>query len=763
VRPLTDRPTPAWLLGLAALVLAGAAALAYRNGLAAPFVFDDVMGIERNESIRHLWPPAALLHPPFDTSVTGRPFLNYSFAVSYALGGERVQAYHVANIVIHLLAGLALFGLVRRTLPRASPRYSPGDCTLLGFVVALLWLVHPLQTESVTYLIQRAEALMGLFYLLTLYCFVRATEEDARNSTGWLVLSFLCCFLGMATKEVMASAPVIVLLYDRTFVAGSWREAWRRRRGYYLGLASTWVLVAWLALGTKSRNGTAGFGIGVRWGDYLLTQASAITRYLQLAFFPRHQAFDYGAQWVGRAWSVLPQALLVAVLAGATLWALWRRPALGFLGAWFFAILAPTSLIPGNRQTIAEHRMYLALAPLVVLVALLAHRAAAGLLRDPRRRTRAILALAGALALVLGVATARRNAVYLDVFGLWQDTVAKTPGNFYARNNLGNLYLTSGQVDAALAQYDAALRLKPDFPEGHNNHGTALAHAGRPEEAKAEYRAAIRLRPEFYPDAHNNLGVALARDGDDAGALAEFQGVLRVRPDYLEVYFNEGNALAKLGRAPEAIAAYRAALDRGLKLPALHNNLGNALASLGRTREALAQYVAAVRLDPGYADAYNNLGTALAKSHRLPEAIKEYQQSVWLRPRATESRLNLANALAHAGRLAEAETQYREVLQMDPDSFETRNNLGTVLAQDGLWPEAIGEYEAALRLNFSAAAVHDNLGTALLHLQRRAEARQQFEIALQLQPGLAEARQNLNRLQALSGSGPRLHPRVPGL
>jgi protein O-mannosyl-transferase len=765
VRRPSDRPTSAWTLGLAALVLAGGAALAYRGSLTGPFFFDDVMAIERNETLRHLWPPDALLHPAFDTSVSGRPFLSYSFALSYALGGAQVRGYHLANLVIHLLAGLVLFGFVRRTQARTPRQDAPEVCTLLAFVVALLWLVHPLQTESVTYVIQRAESLMGLWYLLTLYGFVRAVDREAAGGSGrvWLGASVFCCFLGMGTKEVMASAPVLVLLYDRTFAAGTLREAWRRRRGYYLALAATWLLVGWLSFGTKSRNGTAGFGIGVRWWDYVLTQFAAVAQYLRLVFWPRPQIFDYGTQWVSGVSAVLPQALLVAALASVTLWALWRRPALGFLGTWFFAILAPTSLIPGNRQTAAEHRMYLALVPVLIFTVGGLYRLSARVWRNPAGRNRAFLVLGLAAALVLGAATARRNEIYRAQRLVWEDTVAKNPGNFNARNNLGNFLLIDGKLADALAQYEAALRLKPDFPEGHNNHGTALAHAGHPDEAKAEYREAIRLKePEFYADAHNNLGVALARDGDQAGALREFQAVVKARPEYLEVYFNEGNALARLNRPEEALAAYQEALRRGLNLPQLHNNYGNVLSDLGRTREALAQYVTAVQLDPNYADGYNNLGTALARAHRLPEAVKEYQQAVWLRPRATDLRLNLANALAKTGRLAEAETQYREVLQMRPDSVETFNNLGNVLEEDGQSLEAVAQYEAALHVQFESPEVHNNLGAALLQLKEYEAARREFATALQLKPGYAKARENLEALNALPRTGPR-RPTVPGL
>jgi hypothetical protein len=214
----------------ASIVLA--AVVVYGNSLSGSFVFDDVPSIAANPTIRALWPLTGPLSPPVAGGVTvgGRPLLNLSFALNYALGGMAVGGYHAINLVLHALAGLVLFGLARRTLLQAGlgVRFAK-DSTSLATALALLWTVHPLQTESVTYTVQRAEALCGLLYLLTLYAFVRGTTTSANP---WLWLSVATCFLGMASKEVMVSAPLMVLLYDRTFVAGSWGEAWRRRWRY---------------------------------------------------------------------------------------------------------------------------------------------------------------------------------------------------------------------------------------------------------------------------------------------------------------------------------------------------------------------------------------------------------------------------------------------------------------------------------------------------------------------------------------------------
>ena len=315
--------------------------------------------------------------PNHGETVTGRPLLNLSFAVNYAISGLNVWSYHAANLAIHVLAALLLFGILRRTflLPRwaeflsaafAEPALRLG---CLALAIALLWAIHPLQTESVTYIVQRAESLVGLFYLLTLYCFIRGATSGRGRS--WYAAAVLACLLGMASKEVMVSAPLMVLLYDRAFLAGSFREAWRRRYGVYLALASTWLLLGWLVIVAGNRGGSAGFGAGVGSWAYLCTQFGAIVHYLKLSVWPHPLLLDYGPDTVPMTLEILPDAILVVLLGLATLVALWRWPKIGFLGAWFFAILAPTSsIVPVATQVVAEHRMYLPLAAVVTAVTL---------------------------------------------------------------------------------------------------------------------------------------------------------------------------------------------------------------------------------------------------------------------------------------------------------------------------------------------------------------------------------------------------------
>jgi tetratricopeptide (TPR) repeat protein len=588
--------------------------------------------------------------------------LNLSLALNYALSGDAVWSYHALNLLIHVLAGLALFGLVRRTLLRQGyggqalqqPVLSKqfGEASLpLAFAVALLWVVHPLQTECVSYVTQRAESLMGLFYLLTMYCFVRGAEagksrvesQESRDAPAsgselstlssklWFTASLLCCLLGMATKEVMASAPLMVLLYDRTFVAGTFREAWRRRGGWYLGLFGTWLVLGFMMVGMGSNRGlVAGSGFNVTAWTYALTQCRAILLYLGLVVWPRPLVFDYGTDVVQRVAAVAPQALVLMLLVAGTIVMLRYRPVLGFLGVWFFAILAPSSsVVPLFGQTMAEHRMYLPLAAVIALVVL-------GLYARIGQRSLIIFAAA---VVGLGWLTIQRNKDYRSNLAIWSDTVAKRPGSARAHYNLGAaLTGVPGRQAEAVSEYEKALQIQPDYPGAHNNLGCILANIpGRLPEAIGHLEAAFRLVPG-YAKAHNNLGIILYKNERIPEAIVQFKEAVRIDPDYTEAHYDLGFALDKVGRISEAIFQLEEVVRINPNDAAAHKNLGIAMDKAGRMPEALAQFEEAVRIDPNDAMAHKNLGIALSKVGRIPEALVQYKEVLRINPDSVDAR-----------------------------------------------------------------------------------------------------------------------------
>ena len=631
-----DRPSPSPPariaspnIGLAAAIIAGAALIAYANTLSAPFIFDDTNAITHNPSIRS-W-STALFPPVAAGSAAGRPLVNLSFALNYALGGERVEGYHVVNLLIHLAAGLTLFGLVRRTLLQPLLRERWGAVAFrVAFFSALLWTVHPLLTESVTCLAQRSESLLGLWFLLMFYCLVRAAEPE--GSHRWLAGSFVACLFGMFTKEVMVVAPVLAVFFHVLLIDGSWRAAWMRHRRFFLLLAATWGPLVFLVWQNRTRDGAAGFGLGISSWDYALTQCRAIIHYLALSFWPHPLVMDYGrtvAQGVGEVW---PQMLLLAMLAGITVAAVLKKVPAAFAGVWFFAILAPSSsVVPLITQTIAEHRMYLPLAGVIVLTVTGAH-ALAG--------RRSFIALA-AIAVVLMMASMRRNEVYRTALSAWGDVVAKAPDNPRALNNLGNLLDDAGQPDEALRHYQHALAIQPDDAMAHYNVANTLAHRNQLPEAIDHYRESLRLDPKSA-DTHLNLGNTYALQAHWAEAETEFAAALRLNPGDPLAHNNRGNALSRLGRQAEAVQEYAAALRGMADDPAVHFNLATALAADGQMPEAIRHFQITVHQQPARADAHFRLGVLLVRENRREEGVAELRQALRLKPDYAQAREALA-------------------------------------------------------------------------------------------------------------------------
>ena len=722
-------------LACGALVLAIFAA--YSNSLSGPFVYDDKDSIVNNLTLRHLWPLSEVLAPlSGGLTVSVRPVLNLSLALNYAAGGLDVRGYHVTNVLIHVLACLTLFGLVRRTLAQPSLRERFGAAVVpVAFTVAALWALHPLQTEAVTYIVQRAESLMGLLYLLTLYGFVRSVDAPAPRR--WQVLSVAACLLGMATKENMVSAPVLVLLLDRAFVAGSFAEAWRRRRGFYAALAATWILLGGLLASTGgNRGGSAGLGVDISWWDYVLTQFPALVHYVRLSFWPAPLVFDYGTFWIGSLADVWLQACVVVALIAGTVFAWWRKPAVGFFGVWFFAVLAPTSLVPGMTQRIVEHRMYLALAPLVGLIVATVY------LRSGRRGLAVLLALAAGL----GSLTFQRNADYCSEIALWGDTATKRPANAGAHASLGAALADVGRMAAAVPEYETALRLRPNFLTARNNLGSALISIGRVGDAIQQLEESLRQEPD-NAQAHLNLGVALDTLKHTFEAIPHYEAALRRDPNLAPAHNNLGDALSRSGRNAEGIAHLQEALRLKPGYVDAHYNLAAALARTGRMDEAQAQFEAGLQLKPADAEAHAHWGGVLLATGHPAEAMAQFESALRLQPASAANHYNYGSVLATAGRLDEAVRQLEAALRLKPDYVDAHNNLGNALTLLRREAEALPHYEAALRLDPNHPSAHNNLGLALARLGRLPEAAAQFAEALRLAPNYQEARDNLARAQ----------------
>jgi tetratricopeptide (TPR) repeat protein len=636
-RPPGSSPRRAWAF-LAGTLITLLVAAAYSHTFRVPFLFDDESAILANPSIADLSHLAAASTAPKWVTTARRPLLNLSFALNYAYGRLDVRGYHAVNLAIHVFSALALFGLVRRTLELPSLRERFGHHALwLAAVVAALWALDPLQTESVTYISQRAESMAGLFVLLTLYFFARS--RASRHASVWLALSVTACLLGLSTKEVAVTAPLLVLLYDCAFCGVSPGAAVREKWGYYTSLAASWLWLGFLVFNSGLRESRVGTGFGITPWDYACTEAKVIARYVGLSLWPHPLVFDYGpgirVDGLGGVW---PYALaVVAAVAAALLFWRWSRP-LGFVATSFFVLLGPTSsFVPLGGEPMAESRLYLPLAAVLIL-------GVAGVFRWIGIRGVTALAL---LAIGLGYLTLERNRIYLSEIGIWQDTVAKAPGNYRAHENLGDALLKAvpPRLAEAASQYEAALAIKPDSVIAQCNLGAVLGKLpGQTQAAIGHLKEALRLNPNYAPahvDFANILANNLQRTPE---AISHYEAALRLNPGSAETEYNFASLLVRLpARILDSIPHYEAALRDKPDFFDAHLGLAIILSRVpGRMNEAIGQFKAALALDPKSVKAHYRLGIAYLWGQRWNDAKGELQTALEVDPKFVPARVSLS-------------------------------------------------------------------------------------------------------------------------
>jgi tetratricopeptide (TPR) repeat protein len=594
-RPVASRWLPVALLVAAAL-------LAFWSALSGPFIYDDHSAIVENAHLRSLLPLSTSLGAPPDTPAAGRPIVSLSLALDHAVHGLDPRGFHATNLAVHLLGALVLLALVRRTLLLPPAPASTARARWLGFAVALLWLVHPVQTEVVNYAIQRSESLMSLFYLLTLLLALRA-----RGHTRFGLGGVVACALGMASKESMVTAPVAVVLFDLAYRERGIAEVVRTRAPLWIGLAGTWGVLALLWVGAP-RGASVGTGLGVSPLVWALNQSEAVLGYLRLVFWPSELVLDYGLPRTLGLDEVWPQLLgLGAILAGVIA-LLAARPRAGFPALFFFLALAPTSsLIPIATEVAAERRMHLALAGPLALAVVVTFDA---LVR--RLGTRAapvgVVLLAG-IAATLGAVTHARNLEYQSDVAIWRTVAERAPRNARGHYNLGTVLVAEGALPEAEAAYRRALELEPGYLRARYNLGVVLGMQGRADEAIRALEAALAIDPAD-PAAHQSLGILREGRGQRREAALHYRRALAREP---------GRSVAALKLA--WILATDSGADRGQRLEAVRLAERVNQATGGADPSVLevlaAAYAAAGRLDE--AAALAERGQRLAREAGAPE------------------------------------------------------------------------------------------------------------------------------------------------
>jgi Tfp pilus assembly protein PilF len=508
------------------VIIALAVGAAYANSFAGAFVYDDLPWIvERTDELSGPVAPA-LAH-------TRRPVVTLTLMGNHALGGLDPAGYHVFNLAVHLAAAITLFEIVLGVLRlRGRPDMAAG-CAL---AIAVLWGVHPLQTESVTYVIQRAESMAVLCLFLILLALLRLRAGGSGRC--WVTVAIAASLIGMGSKPTMIAAPAVALLFDGLVLSPSFAAALRARWGLHASVVlTTAVLVTTGVVGgvldVDAERAGAGFGVTtVTSAAYLASQPGVVLHYLQQAFWPTPLCIDWAWPVATSRTAIALASAIVGAMLAVVAWAVVRRHALAFPAIAVVVWLLPTSSVVPLRDLAVEHRMYGPLAGLIAIAVLAAAHAARS-----RRLAIPAAALAAVLAIALSVLTIRRNAEYASPVTLWESALRVVPDNLRAELNLAIALHDAGHPEEALGRLADVVAARPSHATARYDYGVALLEAGAIEEAiphLAMAAGALETGRSFAA-----LGTALAAAGRHADAAAAFE---------------------RAGALDQAIAAYEEAL-----------------------------------------------------------------------------------------------------------------------------------------------------------------------------------------------------------
>lgn len=555
---------------IALILLSGV--LAYANTFNVPFIFDDNRVIVDNHLIKDLgnfWPPSG-----------ARWFGSLTFAVNYAIGDLQVSGYHYVNLAIHLASSLLVYRLALVTF--STPLFlkdtqnSAGipTRTLVPFLASFLFVAHPIQTQAVTYIVQRYASLATLLFLAAMVCYIQARllyagePSSLRNRSSrvgyWYVAALLSAVLAMKTKEIAFTLPFVIALYECTFLPG--RPLTERLR-FFVPIGLTLFIIPF----TLSSFGSDGVSISssaadISRHDYLLTQFRVIVTYLRLLIIPVNQMFDYVMPLLKKLSDpavFLSLGLLSALLLAGFMSLLFGRRGkaspdsciVGFGILWFFITLSVESSVIPIMDVMFEHRLYLPSAGLFMAAAVAGSMAVERLGTRFPQITGFVCALIAVILLALPLATHLRNKVWRSEIALWEDVANKSTGNARALAIIGAELVETGNIDKAIKNLQEAIRIKPDYADAIICLGSAYMNKGMIEEGYRQFLKAFALGntdAESRAELLRNIGNYNFRKGDTDRAIDFYLNALSITPYAAMIHFDLGRAYKKKGMAIEA-------------------------------------------------------------------------------------------------------------------------------------------------------------------------------------------------------------------
>jgi tetratricopeptide (TPR) repeat protein len=654
-----------WLTALGCVVLAAVTLAVFWGARQCQFVnYDDPDYVTSNQEIQHGL-TALSVRWTFQTGAASNwhPLTWLSHLADVQLYGMDPAGHHLTSILLHAINGALLF-LILRSMSGAYWR---------SLVVAALFALHPLRVESVVWVSERKDVLSTLFWMLTVWAYLRYAEEFKVPCSKFKVhyaLALLFFVLGLMCKPMLVTLPFVLLLLDywplQRLQRGAVRLITEKIPFFVLAAASS--VVTFLV---QRRGGAvtslAGVPMGARVGNAFVSYV----RYLAKIFWPARLSPLYPHPGYWSWWKIAGAALLLAAITACVLRRARPQPYLPVGWFWFVVMLAPTiGLLQVGIQSMADRYSYVASVGVFIMLVWGAY--------DWMGTRRCLLGTAAALAVgACAILTPRQVAYWRTSETLFLHAVEVTDNNYLAYNNLGFDLSNRGETERSMVYFQKSLEINSNYDEAHNNLGYALAALGRYKEATNEYIKALSLNPHLT-EAHNNLGIALGDLGLSDAGIHEYQVALKENPRHASAHNNYGVALAMQGKLDDAIAQFRLAVTCQENYLSAHSDLGNALAIKGDLAGAIREYEFCLKLDPKDAQAHNNLGNALFQQGKLEEAAAQYRLALNLKPENPEAHFNLGYCLAKQSRRTEAEEQYTLALQQRPNYPEARRQLETL-------------------------------------------------------------------------------------
>ncbi len=732
------------LLLVAVLLVTGAC---YANSLNNAFVFDDALLLTDNLGIRGIENIPWILGLTTGTTFY-RPVRMITYAIDYTLNkklwcrigdceepdkGLCPLGYHISNIFYHLLTSLVVFLLVTRLA--GNPR--------VGILAAGFFALHPIQTDSVTYLSGRRDILFALFYLAGFYFFLAYRKS---GKTVFSVSCFISYGLSLGSKEMAVTFPALLLIHDTIESFSRPEPGWDKAFGKKLfqsvrrSLAQARLCYAALFLVSLS---FCYYKIFINspshqdtyYGDSALvnfaTVGKIVVHYLHLLVYPVHLVADYSYNAFPLSLSLLDPATLFSFLflagtACVLFYLVTRHALLAFGCTWFFLTLLPVCHIIPHHELLAEHYLYLPSVGFCLAAAVLCDE----VMRD-RRYYVPVSVCCLAIFMFFSLRVADRNRDWQDSLTLYEKTVKTVPECARAYANLCEAYTNAGRFDEALSACTRALVIKPDQLQAINNLGTVYARKGMTEEAIASYKKALVLKPD-YEKGHFNLGLLLYQKGDLEGAIGEYEQALAIRPYFAEARNNLGIAYSVKGRFDEAVSQYRQALWFNPNYADAHYNLGVSYVRAGELEKAMVEYRRALEINPSHAGARTNLAVAYVRTGEFDDAIAELERVIAGNPHSGDAYFNLGYAYAQKGNLTGAVNSYKRAIANGLSRADVHSNLGNIYLQQGRVDAAIEEYRRALTYQADFAGAHNNLAMAYFKKKDYAQAIKHCDRAVEL-------------------------------